>query len=249
MGFISRNWSGEIEASGSPLLNEVTRPPKIVPIPISGDDGRTLDWSQPQDGEGMTPSPFVFSPTIQCERLAFIHDSEKGTDRKLLMQDERKLSKLRLSMLPATLEAAARVAIDLQRRYDMLFLHLETSKPVLLTAVVRWAASAPKIPAQSWKAPIPTIVMEEYISESAGKNGVGSNSTARVVDWKPVVDDFIAKCDELDQRRGRRWSGLPPVGDQPRRHSRATSRASSISEGHVSPDDDGPSRKVVHHDE
>ena len=152
-------------------------------------------------------------------------------------------------MLPETLEAAGRVAIDLQRRYDMLYLHLETSKPVLLTAVVRWAASASKIPAHSWKIHIPTTVMEEYISESVGKDGIGSNSTARVGDWKPVVDDFISKCDELDQRRGRRCSGLPPVGDQPRRHSRESSRASSISEGHVSPDDDGPSRKVVHHDE
>ena len=132
---------------------------------------------------------------------------------------------------------------------DTLFLHLEGSKPVLLTAVVHWAASAPKVPVHSWKVPIPTIVMEEYISESAGKDSVRSNSTARIGDWKRVIDDFISKCDELDQRSGRRWSGLLPVGDQPRRHSRASSRTSSISEGRVSPDDDGPSRKVVHRDE
>ena len=82
MGIISRNWSGEIEASGPPLLH---KPSDMTGRDSSnsnfGDDCRTLDWSQPQDSEGTTPLPFVFNPTIRREHPAFIHYSEKGTGR------------------------------------------------------------------------------------------------------------------------------------------------------------------------
>ena len=161
--------------------------------------------------------------------------------------DDKKLSTIRLGVLPNTLDAATRAAGDLRKRYDLLFIHLETPTPARLTAVARWAVSVSKIPPHAWKAPIPTPIIEEYLSENANEGGSGPSPRIQVKDWKRVVDEFIAKCDELDQRRGRRRSGLPPVDDddQPPKRSRGSSRASSISEGHVSPDDDGPSRKVV----
>lgn len=67
-------------------------------------------------------------------------------------------------------------------------------------------------------------------------------------DWAHAVTDFISKCDHLYKiTEPEPW----PLGndDRPRARSRASSRTSSLSEGHVSPDDDGPSRKVVHHDD
>lgn len=165
-----------------------------------------------------------------------------------MLLDDKKLSKIRVSVLPKRLEAAARVALDIQRRYDLLFLHLEIPAPARLTEVMRWGISASKIPPHAWKSPIPTEVIEEYLSESGKVDRGRSDSPVQIMDWKQVVDTFISKCDELDQTRGRQRSGLPPVDDQPRKRSRASSRTSSISEGHVSPDDDGPSRKVVHGD-
>lgn len=154
-------------------------------------------------------------------------------------------------MLPKTLDAAARATGDLRKRYDLLFLHLEAPAPPRLTAVARWAVSVSKLPSRAWKAPIPTPVIEEYLSEHTRGNGSGSSPPIQTKDWRRVVDEFISRCDELDQARGRRRSGLPPVDDhdQPRKQSRGSSRASSISEGHVSPDDDGPSRKVLHGDD
>ena len=165
-----------------------------------------------------------------------------------MLLDDKKLSKIRLSMRPKSLEGAARVALDLQRRYDLLFSHLGASTPARLTAVLRWAIPDSKISPRAWKSPIPTEVIEEYLSESGKVDRGRSDSPVQIMDWKQVVDTFISKCDELDQTRGRQRSGLPPVDDQPRKRSRASSRTSSISEGHVSPDDDGPSRKVVHGD-
>ena len=41
----------------------------------------------------------------------------------------------------------------------------------------------------------------------------------------------------------------PTLGYSGRARSRASSRGSSRSEGHVSPEDDGPSKKVVHYDD
>ena len=151
-------------------------------------------------------------------------------------------------MLPKTLDAATRAAGDLRKRYDLLFLHLETPTPVRLTAVARWAVSVSKIAPRAWKTPIPTLVIEEYLSENVDESGDGSSPRIQTKDWKRVVGEFVSRCDELDQTRGRRRSGLPPVDDddQPPKRSRGSSRASSISEGHVSPDDDGPSKKVVH---
>lgn len=165
-----------------------------------------------------------------------------------MLLDDKKLSKIRLSMRPKSLEGAARVALDLQRRYDLLFSHLGASTPARLTAVLRWAIPDSKISPSAWKSPIPTEIIEEYLFESRKGDSSGLNLSVQMRDWKRVVDGFISKCDELDQTRGRRRSGLPPVDDQPLKRSRASSRTSSISEGHVSPDDDGPSRKVVHDD-
>lgn len=249
MGFVSRDWSEEIKVGGV-ISNEGIRPPGLVPIPVSEDNGKTLDWSQSRDGDSTTLIPLSLNSAIRCEHSVVVNGPRTGTYREFISLDDNKLSKIRLNVLPETLEAAARAAGDLRKRYDLLFFHLGTTKPARLTAVVSWAVSVSKIPAHAWKAPIPTSMIEAYLSENAAENSSGTSSPVQMTqDWKRAVDEFISKCDEMDQARGRRRSGLPPVDDQLRRCSRASSKASSISEGHVSPDDDRPSRKVVHHDD
>jgi len=163
-------------------------------------------------------------------------------------------------MFPRTMDTASKVAKELRKRYDLLFLRLETPVPVQLTAVARWAVSASKIPSQAWKAPITTWMIEEYLAENVNTDSE-SNAELQIqpTDWKLVVDEFISTCDELVQAREQHWSALLPDNDQLPGHSRISSRTSSrassrtgsrtrsrtssISEGHVSPDDDGPSKK------
>ena len=106
-------------------------------------------------------------------------------------------------MIPKTLDAATRAAGDLRKRYDLLFLHLEAPTPVRLTAVARWAVSVSKIPPHAWKTPIPTLVIEEYLSENTNEGGSGSSPRTHTKDWKRVVNEFVSRCDELDQTRGR----------------------------------------------
>jgi len=245
MGFISRDWSEVIEVGGS-ISNQEARPPYLVPTPVSEDNGKTLNWSRLRDRDSVT-SPPTLDPTIRCKHSVIADWLNARTDRALILLDDKKLSTIRLGVLPKTLDAATRAAGDLRKRYDLLFLHLEAPTPVRLTAVARWAVSVSKIAPRAWKTPIPTLVIEEYLSENANESGSGSSPQTHTKDWKRVVDEFVSSCDELDQVRGRRRSGLPPVDDddQPPKRSRGSSRASSISEGHVSPDDDGPSRKVV----
>lgn len=246
MGFVSRDWS-EVIGIGGPISNQEARPPYFVPTPVSEDNGKTLNWSRSQEHDSVT-SPLALDTTIRCKHSVIAARLKTRAERALILPDDRKLSAIRLGVLPKTLDAAIRVAGDLRKRYDLLFLHLETHTPVRLTAVARWAVSVSKIAPHGWKAPIPTLVIEEYLSENANHNGSGSSPRTQTKDWKRVVDEFVSRCDELDQKRGRRRSGLPPVDDddEPPKRSRGSSRASSISEGHVSPDDDGPSRKVVH---
>ena len=135
------------------------------------------------------------------------------------------------------------MAGDLQRRYDLLFLHLETSKPVQLTAAVRWGISNSKMPAHAWKSPVPTEVIEDYLADEPN----GRPTSPILEDWMQEVDKFISRCDYLDKTAE---PELRPSSRNahPRVRSRAPSRAGSISEGHVSPDDDGPSKKVLHYD-
>ena len=140
-------------------------------------------------------------------------------------------------------EAASRVGEDLQRRYDLLFLRLETPKPARLTAAVRWGVSNSKIPAPAWKSPVPTQVIEDYLADERDDRPASSIPE----DWVQVVSKFISRCDQLDYATEPE-PRHPPRNGGPRVYSRASSRGSSISEGHNSPEDDGPSKKVVRHD-
>jgi len=66
--------------------------------------------------------------------------------------------------------------------------------------------------------------------------------------WVEVVSKFVSRCDNLDEA-----IQLEPESssgdDNSRRSSSASSRGSMVSEGHVSPEEDGPSKKVVRYDD
>jgi len=64
-----------------------------------------------------------------------------------------------------TREKALRVAECLQRRYDLLFLHLTNPKPVRLTATLRWGISNSRIPAHALKLFVPTRLIEGYLAD------------------------------------------------------------------------------------
>ena len=230
------------------ISSEEIASPGIVPIPVSVDDGKTLDWSQSHGDEATTLIPLAVNSAVSCKSPVTPNGPRTRTNQVFVPLDDKKLSKIRLNVPPKTLEAATKVAGDLRKRYDLLFFHLGTSKPARLTAVARWAISVSKIPPHAWKASIPTLIIEEYLSKNTGNNSE-SSPPIQTKDWKRVVGEFVSKCDELDQMRGRRLPGLPPIDDRRRGRSRASSGASSISEGHVSPDDDGPSRKVLRYDD
>lgn len=134
---------------------------------------------------------------------------------------------------------------DLQRRYDLLFLHLDTSKPLRLTSIVRWGISKSKIPAHEWKSPVPTQVIEDYLPDEPGDFPASPISEK---DWVQVVANFISKCEQLyriEEQKPQPLASYDHPQASSRTSSRASSRASSLSEGHNSPDEDGPSKKVV----
>jgi len=163
----------------------------------------------------------------------------------LTLPDEKKLRTIRLRLKPEARESVSRAAEDLQRRYDLLFLHLETPKPLRLTSIVRWGISNSKIPAPTWKSPVPTQVIEDYLADEPDDPPA---SPIPEKDWVQVVADFISKCDHLYKiTEPEPWPSVSD--DRPRARSRASSGTGSLSEGHVSPDDHGPSKKVVRHDE
>lgn len=141
-------------------------------------------------------------------------------------------------------ERASKVAVDLQRRYDLLFFRLETPKPVRLTAAVRWGISNSRVPICAWKSPVPTQVIEDYLADEA--DDCPASSTLEK-GWVQVVDKFVSRYDHLYKTMEPELGSFSP-NYSPRVRSRASSRASSISEGHVSPEDDGPSKKVVYYD-
>lgn len=156
---------------------------------------------------------------------------------------EKELAAIRLGTMPKVRETASKVAEDLQRRYDLLFVHLETPKPLRLTAAVRWGVSNLKIPAHAWKSPVPTQVIEDYLADAPDDPPASSVPK----DWVQVVNKFVSRCghlyEEVAEPESRRSSrhGSPRV---PR------SRASSPrSEGHVELEDDGPSRKELYRDD
>jgi hypothetical protein len=161
------------------------------------------------------------------------------------LPDEKKLATIRLRLKPRARELVSKVAEDLQRRYDLLFLHLETPKPLQLASIVRWGISNSKIPAHAWKSPVPTQVIEDYLADEPDDPPA---SPIPEKDWVLVVTDFISKCDHLYKiAEPEPWPLVS--GDRPRARSRASSGTGSLSEGHVSPDDYGPSKKVVRYDE
>jgi len=243
MGSISRDWSEETGTCESVAPSKGIRSPVPTPTPTSRDGGRTLDWSQPPIR--LSSSLASFEPNLAIQRECMIARSPRTrTERDDALLDDRRLSTIRLSVPPETLEKASKVAVDLRKRYDLIFLRIGTPTPVRLTTVTRWAVSTSKVPPNAWKKPVPTSMIEEYLAENVNANSANSNPRAQISDWWVVVDEFIFMCDELGQTRELHRSELPFAGDrgQKRASSRASSRTSSRSEGHVSPDDD-PGRK------
>lgn len=80
MGFVSRDWSEGTRATG-PISNGEILLPGLVPIPVSGDDGRTLDWSRSQKHDGTSSFPLAVNPTIQRKHPVLVNDSGARTDR------------------------------------------------------------------------------------------------------------------------------------------------------------------------
>jgi len=147
-----------------------------------------------------------------------------------------KLMTIRFGAGSKARETAPKVAEVLQRRYDLLFLHLKTPKPVRLTDALRWGISNSKIPAHAWKSPVPTQVIEEYLIDESYSRPAPSIPKK---DWVQVVNEFLPWCDHPNET----------TESESEPHSRPSSRASSVSEGHVSPEDDGPSKKVPRWDD
>ena len=158
------------------------------------------------------------------------------------LPDEKKLAAIRLRVQPKIREEVSRVAEDLQRRYDLLFLHLESQKPLHLTAALRWGISNSKIPAHTWKSYLPTEVIAHYLADESGDRIFPSRPEKN---WGQEVTEFIVKCTHFDEamRSGQRFS---PLHNPPRSAcARASHREDSRLEQHVSPDDDGSSKNFV----
>ena len=103
---------------------------------------------------------------------------------------------IRLRLKSKLRETASRVAEDLQRRYDLLFLHLETPKPVRLTAIVRWGILNSKFPALEWESPVPTQATEDYL---AGELDHCLPPPIGEKYWAQVVNRFVTGCSQLDK--------------------------------------------------
>lgn len=84
-------------------------------------------------------------------------------------------------------------------------------------------------------------MIENYLAEESDNFLISPISEK---DWVQVVNRFVTRCSHLDK-----VTGPFSHGYRSRVSSRASSRAGSLSEGHVSPEDDGPSKKIVHFDD
>ena len=64
MGFISRDWLKEIgcEESGEAVPKEDHRLQGPIPIPVSINGGKTLDWSRSVESESLAFSPTYLGP-------------------------------------------------------------------------------------------------------------------------------------------------------------------------------------------
>ena len=72
MGFISCDWSEETEPevlfkSNEATSEEASRTPGPIPIPLSIDDGKTLDWSRPAESESLSYPSIYSGSAVHCE--------------------------------------------------------------------------------------------------------------------------------------------------------------------------------------
>lgn len=71
MGFTSRDWSEEIVTDrptpDETILKEVPRLRGPIPVPISVDGGKTLDWSRHAESENVAHAPVYLNPIVLCE--------------------------------------------------------------------------------------------------------------------------------------------------------------------------------------
>jgi hypothetical protein len=76
-GFTSRDWSEDIRSDeltlkipskpGEVVPKEEPRLRGPIPIPVSGDGGKTLDWSRPVETESLAHASIYFNPTVHRE--------------------------------------------------------------------------------------------------------------------------------------------------------------------------------------
>jgi len=93
MGFTSRDWSEEIETdkpipkaqldSDEDMLREEPRLRGPVPIPLSAEHGRTLDWSRTEKSDSSTDTSVYLDSIVHRERLYAICDSPVLTERSM----------------------------------------------------------------------------------------------------------------------------------------------------------------------
>ena len=65
LGFTSRDWSEEIGTNRfDEVLKEELRFSGPVPIPLSVDGGKTLDWSRPEESETSAHASIYLNPIV-----------------------------------------------------------------------------------------------------------------------------------------------------------------------------------------
>ncbi|KAK7059198.1 hypothetical protein VNI00_001825 [Paramarasmius palmivorus] len=133
----------EIDFSPATEPFPATPPKKILPhpVPLSPDDGASLDWSGTPEDE---------------RRWSLSSSRRKGKEKDLLLsaaifekqehQHNVKLSRIKTLASPQTLRKAAITADQLGRRYHLIFNSLSPgARPYNLTKVVQWFGSQDSI--------------------------------------------------------------------------------------------------------
>uniref|UniRef100_A0A0W0FGM0 Uncharacterized protein n=1 Tax=Moniliophthora roreri TaxID=221103 RepID=A0A0W0FGM0_MONRR len=126
----------EIDFSPSTNPVPVTPPKKILPhpVPLSPDDGASLDWSGTPEDE---------------RRWSLSTSKRKGKEKELLLsaamlekqehQHDVKLSRIKTLASQQTLRKAAITGNQLERRYQLLYNSLSPgSRPYSMTKIARW---------------------------------------------------------------------------------------------------------------
>jgi len=85
MGFTSYDWSGLTKTGGS-MPNKGMRLSGLTPIliPVSEDNGKTLDWSQTQKHGDASLTPLHLNPAIEREYLVATSSLGIRTERGYL---------------------------------------------------------------------------------------------------------------------------------------------------------------------